>query len=219
MERTPGQLENAACNGDLAVMRTPGWGFHAFKRAMDVAAGLTGLILLGPAVLAAGLWIKLQDRGPMFYSQWRVGQDGWLFRIHKLRTMRTDAERTSGARFASSDDDRVLRGCRWMRKSHFDELPQMWNILLGHMSLVGPRPERPELLDWLRRSIPRIETRLQAAPGLTGLAQVRHGYTNDLAGARRKLAYDIRYLRNRSVFEELRIVLATVPKIWDRGAL
>ena len=106
-----------------------------------------------------------------------------------------------------------------MRRSHVDELPQLWNILRGDMSLVGPRPERPEMFEQLRKDIPGIELRLAGRPGLTGLAQVKHGYTNDLAGARRKIAFDLRYLRRRSVFSDLKLLLATFPKVWDQAAL
>ena len=194
-------------------------GFALFKRSLDVVGATMGLILLMPLLAVCGLWVKLVDGGPMLYSQWRVGQDGWLFRIHKLRTMAADAEAAGGARYAAEGDCRILCGCGWMRKSHIDELPQLWNILIGQMSLVGPRPERPEMFEQLRSAMPRIERRLAVRPGLTGLAQIANGYTNDHAGARRKLAYDLRYLRHLSILEEIRLLLATIPKTWDRASL
>lgn len=189
------------------------------KRSMDIVASLVGLVLGAPVIAISAAWIKWVDGGPVFYRQWRVGRNGWLFRLYKLRTMTTDAEHDGLARFARGGDPRILPGCAWMRKSHVDELPQLWNILKGHMSLVGPRPERPEIFEILRRSMPKIEQRLDAKPGLTGLAQVRNGYTNDTTGARRKLAYDLRYLRRRSLWRDLHLLMATVPKIWDQSAM
>ena len=109
-------------------------------------------------------------------------------------------------------------GCQWVRKSHADELPQLVNILLGQMSVVGPRPERPEIIEELRGDLPGIERRLAAAPGLTGLAQVRNGYSNDVAGMRRKLAYDLRYLRSRSLIRDVKLILETIPRVWDPTA-
>jgi lipopolysaccharide/colanic/teichoic acid biosynthesis glycosyltransferase len=204
---------------DATVRLKPRGTFRVVKRLVDILGAAVGLTLLMPVMLACACWIRLQDGGPALYRQWRVGQDGWLFQIYKFRTMRQDAERPGKAQFASLNDPRVLTGCAWMRKSHVDELPQLWNILIGEMSLVGPRPERPEMLDRLRGQIPRIERRLLGKPGLTGLAQLRHGYTNDIAGARRKVAFDLRYLRQQSILAELRLVLATIPKVWDRAAL
>lgn len=186
---------------------------------MDFVVSLLLLVMLLPVLAICVLWIKSVDNGPAFYSQWRVGHNGWLFRIYKLRTMRSDAERDGRARFSSQNDPRILPGCAWMRKSHVDELPQLWNILTGDMSLVGPRPERPEIMDDLRTKLPGIDRRLAGLPGLTGLAQLRNGYTNDLAGMRRKLAFDLRYLRTRSLLGELRLILGTVPRLWDRSAL
>jgi len=188
------------------------------KRGVDIAVATVGLIALLPLLAAVGLWIKLLDGGPVLYSQWRVGRDGWLFRIYKIRTMRLNAEH-EGAQYAADKDPRVLPLCNLLRKSHIDELPQLWNILVGDMSLVGPRPERPEMIEQLRADLPHIDCRLAALPGITGLAQVRNGYTNDLEGARRKLAYDLEYLENRSTLGDLRLMLATVPKFWDGGAL
>ncbi len=194
-------------------------GFEAFKRVLDVIGAVVGLVFAAPLLVLAAVWIKVADGGPVFYYQWRVGHNGWLFRLYKLRTMATDAESDGQARFAQGDDPRILRGCAWMRKSHLDELPQLWNILKGQMSLIGPRPERPEILERLRQSMPKIERRLVAKPGLTGLAQIRNGYTTDTKGARKKLAYDLQYLRHRSVGRELQLLLATVPKVWDQAAM
>lgn len=196
-----------------------GKGFEYAKRVVDVVGAAIGLALLAPLLGIAAAWIMLIDGRPVFYCQWRTGRDGWLFRLYKLRTMATDAESDGKARFASGNDPRILPGCAWMRKSHVDELPQLWNILKGQMSLVGPRPERPEIIERLRKSMPKIERRLIAKPGLTGLAQVRNGYTFDAQGARKKLAYDLRYLRHRSVWREIRLLLATIPKIWDQSAM
>jgi len=198
-------------------LRSPGRLFDACKRVFDVAAALVGLVVMSPVMLACAAWIWLTDGGPIFYEQWRVGQDGWLFRIWKFRTMRQQAE-TGGARFATSDDQRVLRGCQWMRKSHVDELPQLWNIVRGEMSLVGPRPERPEIIEQMREKMPGFDLRLASKPGLTGLAQVHNGYANDLTGMRHKLAADLRYLRKRSLLGDLRLVLQTIPKFWDHAA-
>jgi len=194
-------------------------GFERIKRGVDILAALLGLVCGAPLVLSCALWIRLIDGGPALYRQWRVGRGGWLFRIYKLRTMRLDAEAPGIAQFARDADPRVLPGCGWMRKSHVDELPQLWNILKGQMSLVGPRPERPEMIEELRDAIPRIERRLATRPGLTGLAQIKNGYTNDLAGARRKQAYDLKYLRRQSVLQDIRLVLQTIPKVWDQAAL
>lgn len=199
--------------------RGPGVAQDAAKRIFDLLGALVGIVLSAPILILCAAWIKLNDGGPVVYRQWRVGRDGWLFRIYKLRTMRLEAEAPGDARFADTDDPRIIPGCGWMRKSHMDELPQFWNILLGDMSLVGPRPERPEIFELLRSDLPSIERRLATKPGLTGLAQVRNGYTNDLAGARRKLALDLRYLRHRNFFTDLRLVIGTLPKVWDQGAL
>jgi len=197
----------------------PGAAYLACKRMLDVAGALVGLLFAAPLLIACAAWIHAMDRGPVLYTQWRVGRDGWLFRIYKLRTMLQDAEKPGDAKFAISDDDRIIRGCSWMRRTHIDELPQLWNILIGDMSIVGPRPERPEMYDKLTAAMPQFEERLAGKPGLTGLAQVRNGYTNDIEGARRKLAFDLAYLRQPSILGDLKLILATAPCVWDEAAL
>ncbi len=189
------------------------------RRLLDITGAGVGLLLLLPIMVGCGLWIKICDPGPVLYRQWRVGRNGWLFPIYKLRTMRLKAERLGETKLASAHDPRILPGCGWMRKSHVDELPQLWNILIGQMTLVGPRPERPEIFDQLCNRIPGFARRIIVRPGLTGLAQISNGYTNDLSGMRRKLAYDLRYLRRRSLLTDLRLILRTLPRFWDRSAL
>jgi lipopolysaccharide/colanic/teichoic acid biosynthesis glycosyltransferase len=193
--------------------------YDLLKRALDIAGACVGLIAFAPLLLGCGAWIKLRDGGPIFYRQWRVGHNGWIFCIYKLRTMAMDAEQPGNAKFASANDGRIIPGCQWMRRSHIDELPQLWNILTGEMSLVGPRPERSEMFQDIESAMPRFKQRLAGKPGLTGLAQVRNGYTNDTAGARKKLAYDLCYLQNRSIRNELQLILATIPRIWDDAPL
>ena len=193
--------------------------YRCFKKTLDLVAGSLGLVACLPLLAISALWVKFTDGGPVIYSQWRVGKDGWLFRVYKLRTMTSGAEPDGAPQFAQNSDPRILRGCAWMRKSHVDELPQLWNIFKGQMSLIGPRPERPEIIDQLRHVMPGFERRLIDRPGLTGLAQVRNGYTNDLAGTRKKLAYDLKYLRQRTVRGDLQLLFETVPKIWDQTAL
>ena len=198
-----------ATPAQVALPADPSLITRVIKRAVDITGSLAGLLVFAPLLLGCGVWIYLMDGRPIFYHQWRVGRDGWLYRILKLRTMGNDAER-HGARFAQSDDPRVLPGCRWMRRSHVDELPQLLNILAGQMSLVGPRPERPEMLSALAEQVPEVELRLAGQPGLTGLAQLRNGYTNDVDGARRKLAYDLEYLRKRSVVGDIKLILEAI---------
>jgi lipopolysaccharide/colanic/teichoic acid biosynthesis glycosyltransferase len=196
-----------------------GWLSDAIRRVIDLTLASGGLILTVPLLVACCGWVRFVDGGPVLYRQWRVGRGGWLFRIYKLRTMVLDAERDQVPRFASKGDGRILPGCAWMRKSHVDELPQLVNVLTGQMSLVGPRPERPEVMEHLYPAIPRIERRLAVRPGLTGLAQLEQGYANDARGSRLKMAYDLRYLRRRSLRADVWLMFRTLPKVWDRASL
>jgi len=208
----PTQAETVALFGGRPTPAYP-----VAKRAFDFTGAALALLALSPVLAFCAAWIKLVDGGPVIYRQWRTGRDGWLFVIYKFRTMSVDAEK-QGARFASANDARIIPGCAWMRRSHVDELPQLFNILKGEMSLVGPRPERPEMIEQLRPDIPDFDARLDATPGLTGLAQVAAGYSNDTEGMRHKLRYDLDYLRRRSLLADAHVVVKTVPKFWDRAA-
>jgi len=199
------------------ALASPGRGFEIAKRMLDLSGALLALLMFCPVLLFAAAWVKMTDGGPVFYRQWRVGRDGMLFKIWKLRTMRTDAEK-NGPQFATDNDPRIISGCGWMRTSHIDELPQLLNIIRGEMSLVGPRPERPEFIERLRKDLPAIDRRVAGTPGITGLAQVVNGYTNDIEGMRRKLALDLRYLEQRSILLDIRLILRTFPRFWDRSA-
>ena len=137
----------------------------------------------------AAIVVKLTSRGPAFYTQIRLGQDGRAYAIYKLRTMTHDCEKLSGPQWSKKGDCRVTAVGRLLRRSHLDELPQLWNVLRGEMSLIGPRPERPEFVPRLERSLPHYRARLHVRPGVTGLAQVQLPPDTDLGSVRRKLAY------------------------------
>jgi len=193
--------------------------FKLFKELMDLLGGVAAAILFAPVMIVCAVLIKVSDpTGPVLYRQVRVGLDGRLFTIYKLRTMYVDAEARGGAQWAGQNDPRVIPACRWMRSSHVDELPQLFNILKGEMSLVGPRPERPEMFEELTRYLPRYEERLAVKPGLTGLAQIYNGYDTDMESVRRKLEYDLQYIQNMNLGLEVKLIFATVAKFRDEGA-
>jgi len=193
--------------------------FRLFKELFDVVGGSLLLLAFSPVMLVAALLIKLSDpSGPVIFRQVRVGLDGRLFTMYKLRSMYMDAEARGGAVWCGKNDPRIIPAARWMRKSHVDELPQLVNIIRGDMSLVGPRPERPELFEDLQREMPNYTDRLAVKPGLTGLAQIRNGYDTDIEAARRKLALDLQYIRELSLGKDFRLLLATFSKFNDSGA-
>lgn len=179
------------------------------KRLCDVVLSAMGLLLTSPFFAVIALMIKCTDRGPVFYRQDRLTKDGQVFSICKFRTMIQDAEKHTGARLASDHDDRILPVGRFLRRTRLDELPQLWNILKGDMSLVGPRPERPELAAEIEESIPEFAYRLKVKAGLTGYAQVYGKYNTT---AYDKLKLDLTYIRKYSVFLDLKMILMT-PKI------
>jgi lipopolysaccharide/colanic/teichoic acid biosynthesis glycosyltransferase len=192
--------------------------FQLAKELVDILLGGLLLVLFLPLLAVCAVLIKLSSRGPVLFSQVRVGRGGRLFRMYKLRTMRQDAEAGSGAVWASAEDPRVIGLCRWMRRGHVDELPQLINVILGQMSLVGPRPERPEILAELEKRYPNVRERLQVRPGITGLAQIRNGYDTDVEAFRHKLEYDLEYIRNQRWSQEVKILVGTLPKFRDHTA-
>lgn len=179
------------------------------KRLMDIVFSLAGLVISSPFFVIIGLMIKCTDHGPVFYRQDRLTKDRKVFSICKFRTMIQDAEKDTGARLASENDDRILPVGRFLRRTRLDELPQLWNILKGDMSMVGPRPERPELAREIEEEIPEFCYRLKVKAGLTGYAQIYGKYNTTFYD---KLKLDLSYIRNYSLFLDLKLILMT-PKI------
>jgi exopolysaccharide biosynthesis polyprenyl glycosylphosphotransferase len=183
--------------------------FFAFKRLSDILLSVAGLLVFLPFAPLVYAAIRLQDGGPAIYTQVRVGFRNEPFRIYKFRTMRLDAEK-DGAKWAKVGDSRVTRLGRLLRKTRLDEVPQFWNILMGDMSFVGPRPERPEFVEKIETEVPFYRYRHLIKPGLTGWAQVNYPYGASIEDARQKLAYDFFYLKYASITRELHIVLRTI---------
>lgn len=184
--------------------------YLALKRLMDIVSSIIGLLCFAPFFPFVALAIKLDSPGPVFYSQDRVGRGGKNFRIIKFRSMIDNAEALTGPRWAAAYDERVTRLGRFLRKTRIDEVPQLINVFLGQMSLVGPRPERPEFVQILGNNIPFYRARLVVKPGLTGWAQVRYRYGNSLQDALLKLQYDLYYIRHQSLLLDLIIAIKTI---------
>ncbi len=189
------------------------------RRSLEIGACLALVLLTLPLLLLTALAIKLDSRGPVFYRQERVGRGGRVFLLYKFRSMRVDAEPGGAACWASHDDPRVTRVGRLIRLTRIDEIPQVLNVLRGDMALVGPRPERPVFVEQLGRLIPHYHDRSRVKPGITGWAQVNYPYGASVEDARRKLAYDLYYVRRRSLFLDLLILLATIRVVlFQEGA-
>jgi exopolysaccharide biosynthesis polyprenyl glycosylphosphotransferase len=186
------------------------------KRLFDVAVGSAALVVAAPLIALFAVAIKFSDRGPVLYRQRRVGEGGREFEMVKLRSMRPGAQ-ADGAQWSSRDDDRVLPVGRLMRKLHLDELPQLWNVLRGDMTLVGPRPEQTELVSELERRFPHYERRSLVKPGITGWAQVRCGYAGTKEGSAWKLCHDLYYLKHRSLLADLMIMCETSGALGRRA--
>ena len=219
LQRLPPELISDAdlLQGQFVV---PSQGLQVrLKRLGDGVVSAILLLLASPLLLLAALLIWLQDRGPVFYSQWRSGLRGRPFRIWKLRTMRTDAER-QGAQWVQQRDPRITPLGRLLRLTRIDELPQLVAVLRGEMSLIGPRPERPEFDQELEQQIPHYRMRYWLRPGLSGWAQVNYPYGASLEDARNKLSFDLFYLRHFSFWLDLLILLKTMRLVFNaRGAL
>ncbi|MCG6118431.1 MAG: TIGR03013 family PEP-CTERM/XrtA system glycosyltransferase [Aquimonas sp.] len=191
------------------------------KRAFDIAAAGLLLVLAAPlmALTALLIWVESGFRGSIIYRQERVGQGGVHFRVLKFRSMREDAEKDGVARWAQTDDDRITRVGRVIRKLRIDELPQVLNVLRGAMSFVGPRPERPSFVDQLTREIPYYALRHTVKPGITGWAQLRYAYGASVKDAEEKLKYDLYYVKNHSLMFDLLVLLQTFEVvIFGKGA-
>jgi len=188
------------------------------RRLVSFGVSLTGLILCLPIIPIVMLAVRLSSPGPIFFQQVRVGRHGKVFSVFKFRTMRQDAE-TDAAIWATENDPRITSLGKFLRSSRLDEIPQLWNVLKGEMSFVGPRPERPEFVDWLKKEIPFYELRHMIRPGITGWAQVRYHYGASLEEAKRKLEYDLYYVKHLSLGLDLLIMFETIKTIMlRRGA-
>jgi len=193
--------------------------FILVRRAVSIVISLIGLILALPLLPLIMLAIRLDSKGPVFYTQTRVGKAGRVFKVVKFRTMRQDAEAASGPKWAGDNDPRVTRVGKFLRSSRLDEIPQLWCVLKGDMAFVGPRPERPEFIEWLSKEIPYYGVRHMVRPGLTGWAQVKYKYGSTVEDSREKLQYDLFYIKNASIGLDLLIMFLTVKTVLlRRGA-
>jgi lipopolysaccharide/colanic/teichoic acid biosynthesis glycosyltransferase len=183
------------------------------KRSCDFVLALVMLVPAAPVIAICVFLVRLTSRGPGLYSQARVGLNGRVYQIFKIRTMYHNCEGLSGPQWSQKGDSRVTGLGRFLRRTHLDELPQLWNVLKGEMSLVGPRPERPEFIPTLAQAIPHYRQRLEVRPGVTGLAQVQLPADTDLRSVRRKLAYDLHYAEHISLWLDMRLLVATAGKV------
>src|SRR5580704_2388032 len=194
-------------------------GFMAMRRLLSILVSALLLLVVLPIIPFVILAIKLDSPGPVFYRQKRVGRGGVIFYCYKFRTMRPDAEADTGPTWADNDDPRITRIGKVLRISRLDEIPQVWCVLKGDMAFVGPRPERPEFVEWLTKEIPYYLVRHAVRPGITGWAQIRYKYGNTLEDAKEKLQYDLFYIKNASIGLDLLIMFQTIKIVMlGRGA-
>ena len=184
-----------------------------WKPVVEFTIALVLAVCALPVVLVAALVVKLTSRGPAFYSQTRVGKGGRLFLLYKIRSMAHNCEKASGAQWSKPGDPRITRVGAFLRKTHLDELPQLLNVLKGDMSLVGPRPERPEFIPALELAVPHYRDRLAVRPGVTGLAQVQLPPDTDMSSVRRKLACDLYYIRTLNWWLDFRLIACTAVRM------
>jgi len=199
--------------GSIPLHRTGGGLYAVIKRMIDVLVSLFGIAIGWPVMLVVAILVRLSSRGPILYRQTRVGLHDKPFDIIKFRTMGVDAECEGEAIWACRDDPRSTRVGRWLRRTHLDELPQRFLALQGEMSLVGPRPERPEFVRRLKTEIPLYPARSRVRPGITGWAQVRHNYGSSVDDALVKLRFDLYYIKHRSFLLDLMILIQTAAQV------
>lgn len=221
MERLTGKLPLNGLNPSTLIFAE---GFRmnpiqrVLRRLFSLAVSFLALVICLPFIPFIILAVRLSSPGPIFFSQTRVGLHGELFTLYKFRTMRQDAE-AQGAVWAVKDDARVTPIGMFLRKTRIDEIPQLWNVLRGDMAFVGPRPERPEFVQWLSQEIPFYDLRHLIRPGITGWAQVRYRYGASLEETKRKLEYDLYYVKHLSIGLDLLIMFETIKTIiLRRGA-
>jgi exopolysaccharide biosynthesis polyprenyl glycosylphosphotransferase len=189
------------------------------RRILAILASAILLLVILPVIPLVILAIKLDSRGPVLYRQRRVGLGGKVFYCFKFRTMRQDAEADTGATWATDDDPRITKVGKFLRASRLDEIPQLWCVLRGDMGFVGPRPERPEFVEWLAKQIPFYAVRSAVRPGITGWAQIRYKYGNTAEDAKEKLQYDLYYIKNMSIGLDIMIMFQTIKIVLlGRGA-
>ena len=189
------------------------WWRLVLKRVVDFMGAAIGIVLTAPVMLAAAIGVKLTSKGPIFYKQERMGRFGGSFTIYKFRSMHVDAEAAGPQWAACRNDPRLTNVGAVLRRTHLDELPQLFNVLKGEMSLVGPRPERSCFVEDLNRDIPRYDQRLLIKPGMTGLAQVHYRYDTSIVDVKRKLRFDLLYVKRMCLALDARILLWTIAVV------
>ncbi len=187
--------------------------YQIFKRCFDVFTASLSLLVLSPLFLIIAVLVKIDSEGPVFFKQKRLGRKGKIFEMWKFRTMRKNAELETGPVWAEDGDPRVTKFGQFLRNSHLDELPQLFNMFKGEMSLIGPRPERRELIKMIDKRIPSFHQRLDITPGITGLAQVRYQYGASVKDATRKLKYDLLYIKKMCWILDFQIILWTAGRV------
>jgi lipopolysaccharide/colanic/teichoic acid biosynthesis glycosyltransferase len=218
----------------LSVDEIPPVEEHLGRRLLNVSVATVGLVVGAPIMVVVAVLVRLTSKGPVIYTQTRVGLDqrtpsagsqnrrrtkdigGKPFRIYKFRTMCMDAESTSGAVWATPSDPRLTPVGGFLRQYRLDEMPQLFNVIKGDMNIVGPRPERPQLFESLKEQVDHYQLRQRAKPGITGLAQVSQQYDACLSDVQRKVQFDLQYLRRRSLAQDIKIMLKTVPVVLFR---
>jgi lipopolysaccharide/colanic/teichoic acid biosynthesis glycosyltransferase len=208
IRHSPDRKPGASCSVEPRLS----W-YIPVKRCADLLAAAVLLVLLSPFIVLGVILVKLTSRGPAFYSQVRVGKDGQEFTLFKLRTMKHNAEAETGPVWSTARDSRVTSVGKLLRSSHIDEFPQLWNVLRGQMSLVGPRPERPEFVAKLDWEVPYYRERLKVRPGITGLAQLRLEADTTLDCVRRKVEHDVYYVRHINPWLDLKLMMFTAFRL------
>jgi lipopolysaccharide/colanic/teichoic acid biosynthesis glycosyltransferase len=223
LEQETGKIDLDVLHPGWLIFATSGhsrWGFRVLKRMLDVTTGVSMLVLTSPLLLLAVASVRIEEgwQAPLLYRQRRVGRGGRVFELLKFRSMRLDAEKGGPLWASRQGDDRVTRAGRLMRRFRVDELPQLVNVIRGEMSIVGPRPERPEFVGKLNQHLPLYDYRHCMRPGLTGWAQLNFPYGASIEDANEKLKYDLFYIKNTTILFDLFILMQTLEVvIWGRG--